>query len=236
MEASLQDTTSGGLWNNPRSIQCSKERQDLLRLMKEESQLTNLHKNQINRGQKSKSDRNWKQQGDLNVIFHDNILYTPSGLPQMSNPVKSSQLSQSVQKHKLFKSQKRSAESCRSGNSYEREKFCPGPTRDLEKEKKRLQDIMATGKEESTTVSSQKTRSHPYSEVSKEIDRYQEVLNEIEERRQFLADMVALGQEKKYINIINTEIAQKLQELEILDRASSDKLDAKRECRTDSFS
>ncbi|XP_041838564.1 UPF0193 protein EVG1 isoform X2 [Melanotaenia boesemani] len=210
MEASLQDTTSGGLWNNPRSIQCSKERQDLLRLMKEESQLTNLHKNQINRGQKS--------------------------LPQMSNPVKSSQLSQSVQKHKLFKSQKRSAESCRSGNSYEREKFCPGPTRDLEKEKKRLQDIMATGKEESTTVSSQKTRSHPYSEVSKEIDRYQEVLNEIEERRQFLADMVALGQEKKYINIINTEIAQKLQELEILDRASSDKLDAKRECRTDSFS
>lgn len=34
------------------------------------------------------------------------------------------------------------------------------------------------------------------------------VLNEIEERRQFLADMAALGQEKQYINIINIEISQ----------------------------
>lgn len=35
-----------------------------------------------------------------------------------------------------------------------------------------------------------------------------EVLDEIKERRQFLADMASLGQEKKYINIINTEISQ----------------------------
>lgn len=34
------------------------------------------------------------------------------------------------------------------------------------------------------------------------------VLGEIEERRQFLADMASLGQAKKYVNIINTEISQ----------------------------
>lgn len=34
------------------------------------------------------------------------------------------------------------------------------------------------------------------------------VLDEIEERRQFLADMASLGQAKKYVNIINTEISQ----------------------------
>lgn len=34
------------------------------------------------------------------------------------------------------------------------------------------------------------------------------VLGEIEERRQFLADMVSLGQGQKYRNIINTEISQ----------------------------
>ena len=34
------------------------------------------------------------------------------------------------------------------------------------------------------------------------------VLNEIEERRQFLRDMAALGQEKQYISIINSEISQ----------------------------
>lgn len=34
------------------------------------------------------------------------------------------------------------------------------------------------------------------------------VLGEIEERRRFLADMASLGQGKKYINIITTEISQ----------------------------
>lgn len=34
------------------------------------------------------------------------------------------------------------------------------------------------------------------------------VLNEIQERRQFLEDMASLGQEKDYIDIINTEISQ----------------------------
>lgn len=34
------------------------------------------------------------------------------------------------------------------------------------------------------------------------------VLDEIEERRQFLADMASLGQEKKYIHIITAEISQ----------------------------
>lgn len=34
------------------------------------------------------------------------------------------------------------------------------------------------------------------------------VLNEIQERQQFLEDMASLGQEKDYINIINTEISQ----------------------------
>lgn len=73
------------------------------------------------------------------------------------------------------------------------------------------------------------------------------VLGEIEERRQFLADMVSLGQGQKYRNIINTEISQvkplrfrlasstalrkthffravmsqKVHELEMLDRRSS---------------
>lgn len=34
------------------------------------------------------------------------------------------------------------------------------------------------------------------------------VLHEIEDRRQFLADMEALGQEREYISIINAEISQ----------------------------
>uniref|UniRef100_A0A3B3BRP6 Uncharacterized protein n=1 Tax=Oryzias melastigma TaxID=30732 RepID=A0A3B3BRP6_ORYME len=101
--------------------------------------------------------------------------------------------------------QRRTAEGCRSGDSYMREKFHPGPTRDMEEEKRRLQNILATGKEE-TPVSPPETPAAKDPEVSEE--RFEEVLREIEERRQFLADMEALGQEREYVGIINTQISQ----------------------------
>uniref|UniRef100_A0A7N6FBQ4 Uncharacterized protein n=1 Tax=Anabas testudineus TaxID=64144 RepID=A0A7N6FBQ4_ANATE len=87
---------------------------------------------------------------------------------------------------------------------------------DLEKEKRRLQNILSTGHN--------KPPSSP--NASTLICFSFVVLDEIEERRQFLADMASLGQEKKYINIINTEISQKIRELETLDKARSSKKDA----------
>ncbi|XP_068585217.1 UPF0193 protein EVG1 isoform X2 [Cebidichthys violaceus] len=124
---------------------------------------------------------------------------------------------------------RRGAETCRSGNSYVRERFHPGPLRDMEKEKRRLQNIMATGEEEEeepTAACHQRVPSGPDPEVSEPVDRYQEVLDEIEERRQFLADMSSLGEEKQYTNIINTEISQMIRELELLDEARRPKNDA----------
>ncbi|MEE6520291.1 hypothetical protein FKM82_018132 [Ascaphus truei] len=41
----------------------------------------------------------------------------------------------------------RPAERCRAGDAYSRDRFQPRPTRDLNKEKHRLQNIMATGKD-----------------------------------------------------------------------------------------
>uniref|UniRef100_A0A3Q1J9S3 Uncharacterized protein n=1 Tax=Anabas testudineus TaxID=64144 RepID=A0A3Q1J9S3_ANATE len=84
------------------------------------------------------------------------------------------------------------------------------------KEKRRLQNILSTGHN--------KPPSSP--NASTLICFSFVVLDEIEERRQFLADMASLGQEKKYINIINTEISQKIRELETLDKARSSKKDA----------
>lgn len=172
----------------------------MLSLMKQESRLTNLQRKQINKCPKNRA-----------------------ALPVTSDPTPPSTSCKSVQKRRPCLSQKRSAESCRSGNSYMREKFHPGPTRDLEKEKRRLQNILATGKEENSAVSSHKAPACRDPEVSEEDDRYLEVLNEIEERRQFLADMASLGQETNYIDIINTEISQKIRELEVLDKAHSSK-------------
>ncbi|XP_037546210.1 UPF0193 protein EVG1 [Nematolebias whitei] len=187
---------SRGLWNNPRP-QWSKEVQDMMRLRKEESKLTCFQRKPMNRNSK-----------------------TSAQTPDPSSPSSSEPVRISLPR----KTQRRSAESCRSGNGYEREKFRPGPTRDLEKEKRRLQNILSTGKESTPEpLKPQKSTAGRGPEASEEVDRHQEVLNEIDERRQFLADVAALGQERPYVDIINTEISQKIRELELLDRTSSHK-------------
>ncbi|KAI3352824.1 hypothetical protein L3Q82_019400, partial [Scortum barcoo] len=215
METSSQGRVGGGLWNNPRAPQYSKETQDMLRLMMQESRLTNLQRKQI-----------------------DTCLKNGEALPLISEPSSSAspcqpKTSRSVQKRQSSRPQRRSAESCRSGNSYVREKFQPGPIKsfsplvifflhfnpgDLEKEKRRLQNLLATGQEEPTAPSVSKCK-----DPGEGRDLYQEVLDEIEERRQFLADMAALGKERPYVGIINSEISQRIRELELLDKARSNK-------------
>ncbi|XP_069561043.1 UPF0193 protein EVG1 isoform X2 [Brachyistius frenatus] len=191
MENSSQGSAGGGLWNNCRATKCSRETEDMLRVFKEESMLTSLHRKQVNK--------------------------SPRTLCPTFDPTQSASSSKPVQKHRPVFSQRRSAEQCRSGNSYEREKFSPGPTRDLEKEKRRLQNIFATGKDEVKAPSSQKASARQKPEEPEEKDRYQEVLNEIKERRQFLDDMASLGQEWQYVEIINAQITQKMRELEVLE-------------------
>ncbi|XP_072318550.1 UPF0193 protein EVG1 [Eucyclogobius newberryi] len=113
------------------------------------------------------------------------------------------------------KPQKRSADLCKAGDSYVRERFRPGPTRDLEKEKRRLQKILETGKDEPKVTIKQ---SPPKEEEKK--DRVDEIMEEIEERRHFLDDMASLGQEQMYVSVINTEISQRIRELELLNHSS----------------
>ncbi|XP_036720813.1 UPF0193 protein EVG1 isoform X9 [Balaenoptera musculus] len=50
------------------------------------------------------------------------------------------------------------------------------------------------------------------------------LVKEIQERKEFLADMEALGQGRQYRGIILTEISQKLQEMEDLDHKRSEEL------------
>ncbi|KAM9362788.1 UPF0193 protein EVG1 [Symphorus nematophorus] len=209
MEASSESRARGGLWNNPRTTQYSKETQDMLRLMMQESRLNNLQRKQINECLKNGAS--------LPLTFDR----TASASTPQPKP------SKSVQKVLPARPQRRSAESCRSGDSYVREKFRPAPTRDLEKEKRRLQCILATGQEEPSAPSLQSPPACQSAGVVEERECYQEVLDEIEERRQFLADMASLGQERKYINIVNSEISQRIRELEVLDKACSPKKDAK---------
>ncbi|KAM4023453.1 UPF0193 protein EVG1 isoform 2-T4 [Anomaloglossus baeobatrachus] len=116
----------------------------------------------------------------------------------------------------------RPAERCRAGDAYTREKYQPQATRDLDKEKSRLQNLMATGKElpDAPQVPAPQTGE----EDKEERDRFDELVSEIQERWDFLEEMQALGRGKQYYNIINTEISQKLREMEIIDKKRSKQL------------
>ncbi|NWW24736.1 EVG1 protein, partial [Falcunculus frontatus] len=117
----------------------------------------------------------------------------------------------------------RPAEVCRAGDAYTREKFKPQPTRDLEKEKRRLQNILATGKDEVEDEVEQMLIQKKDKEIA-EPDRFEELINEIQERREFLTEMEALGQGRKYQGIVLTEISQKLHEMEIIDKKRSEEM------------
>ncbi|MBN3311245.1 EVG1 protein, partial [Amia calva] len=119
---------------------------------------------------------------------------------------------------------RRSAAQCQGGGGYERERFRPCATRDLEKEKRRLQNLLATGCEEPPPPPLPAPPAPPT-----ERDRFQEVLDEIEERRSFLEEMTSLGRGKEYQPIISTEISQKIRELEMIDKVRSSKLTEERE-------
>ncbi|KFQ64113.1 UPF0193 protein EVG1, partial [Pelecanus crispus] len=117
----------------------------------------------------------------------------------------------------------RPAKVCQAGDAYTREKFKPRARRDLEKEKQRLQNILATGKE----VVEHKVKQMLVQTKEEEIpepDRFEELVNEVQERKEFLAEMEALGQGKKYRRIVLTEISQKMREMEIIDKKRSEEM------------
>ncbi|KAK2121528.1 hypothetical protein P7K49_002914 [Saguinus oedipus] len=111
---------------------------------------------------------------------------------------------------------------CQANGAYNREQFKPRATRDLEKEKRRLQNIFATGKDPEERK--RKTRPGRQQAPAPKQDRFEELVKEIQERKEFLADMEALGQGKQYRGIILAEISQKLREMEDIDRKRSEEL------------
>ena len=74
------------------------------------------------------------------------------------------------------------------------------------KEKEKLQNVMAFGSEVAPTPLV--ARPQPALVEETEVDQFDEILKEIEERKEFLEEMEALGQGKKYRTKLMTEISQ----------------------------
>uniref|UniRef100_A0A8C5ZQK8 Chromosome 22 open reading frame 23 n=1 Tax=Marmota marmota marmota TaxID=9994 RepID=A0A8C5ZQK8_MARMA len=151
-------------------------------------------------------------------------------LPLQCNPTSSQQGSPSKQLPPathlpptlVARSRLRPASMCRANGAYSREQFKPRATRDLEKEKQRLQTILATGKDPAEW----KRKAAPVrqQDPAPEPDRFEELVKEVQERKEFLDAMEALGQGKKYQGIILAEISQKLREMEDIDRRRTEEL------------
>ncbi|KAM6090031.1 UPF0193 protein EVG1 [Theristicus caerulescens] len=179
---------------------------ELLRAMMEESKLTRFQRRYL---------MDCVHRGDaLPLQCHPASSKEPA--PAFSPPV--SQPSRLSAKPHL-----RPAKVCQAGDAYAREKFKPRARRDLEKEKQRLQNILATGKDVVEHKVKQ-TLVQTKEEQIPEPDRFEELVNEVQERREFLAEMEALGQGKKYRRIVLTEISQKMREMEIIDKKRSEEM------------
>ncbi|XP_043969584.1 UPF0193 protein EVG1 [Gambusia affinis] len=157
-----------------------------------------------------------KQEAELT-----NIKRNESFRPVKSSASEKSTASKSAYRGEPRRTLRRNAEACRAGRSYEREMFQPVPFRDMEDEKKKLQNFMATGRYEDPAMLIKRVECHK-PEESQKPDPIEEVLNEIEERKQFIEDMEALGQ-NEHSFVVKSEISQKLHELKALEKDCSSK-------------
>ncbi|KAH0518800.1 UPF0193 protein EVG1-like protein [Microtus ochrogaster] len=184
---------------------------ELLRVMMKESKLTNFQQRHI-----LETMRMMMKESKLTNFQQRHILETMrrgAPLPLQCNPTSSQRGSPSKKPATTIylppilatHSHLRPASMCQANGAYNREQFKPQATRDLEKEKRRLQTIFATGKdteERKTAPCVQQEDPVP------EVDRFEELVKEVQDRKEFLAAMEALGQGKQYRGIILAEISQ----------------------------
>ncbi|XP_052415588.1 UPF0193 protein EVG1 [Carassius gibelio] len=205
---------SGSKYREDRVNHYRTETRQLIQMMMQESRLTDFQQRQIN--------NQLKNGGALPLTFNLKPLE-----PSVQSEPRVNKVAALIGHQK-----RRSAEKCSAGDNYKREQFKPRAIRDQEKEKRQLQNLFSTGQKDVGPTHSQRDSTE---RKEKQIDdRFQEVLDEIEERKQFLEDMTALGKGHQYQQLINTEISQKIRELEKIDKKRSEelttfKLDGKKE-------
>ncbi|XP_033121547.1 UPF0193 protein EVG1 homolog [Anneissia japonica] len=192
----------GGIWDS-RTPAYSKETQDLLKVMMQESKLTSFQQRQL-----------------------QNTLKNGSKLPLKCHPTSSAKPRQPVTKSvpasvkvdiSGYQGGIRTRDEIEDSGAYERPKYLPGPSRNLDKEKQRLQNFMAYG-EDLKITEKRKKEVLKIPEPKPSVDRFDELQEEIQERQNFLEEMEGLGKGKQYRTIIGTEISQKIREMEVIDK------------------
>ncbi|XP_063904603.1 UPF0193 protein EVG1 homolog [Zophobas morio] len=117
-------------------------------------------------------------------------------------------------------SKRRSRDMILKSGAYEREKYIPRePPVDREKEKSKLQNKMAFGKEVKPKSKPKIEKMVEKNEV--EVNRFDELVNEIKEREEWLRQMEKLGEGKKHQFVIQQQIQARIREMQQLKLADS---------------
>ncbi|XP_065066282.1 UPF0193 protein EVG1 homolog [Rhopilema esculentum] len=205
-----QAVAKGGLWSTkPQNV--SKETSNLLKVMMEESKLTNFQRRKLQDDMKSGKSL------PVQCLPTSSTSAGAKGKPKEPKCKKTGS-------RQFCYSGKRRKEIIDILKERNKDDYRPvGGKIITEKDKEKLQNIMAYGKD---SPQHEKSKRPVAVEDEPEIDRFEEVMAEIEDRRKFLDEMEALGQGKKYRTIIATEISQKIRELEIIDKERSEELES----------
>ncbi|CAF2127017.1 unnamed protein product [Rotaria magnacalcarata] len=109
-----------------------------------------------------------------------------------------------------------------NSGAYAEPDYQPRPIKTrTDQEKDRLAHLMAYGVDPTKVIYKQVE----YSPPPREIDRFDELVLEIEQRKQFLEQMTSLGKRKEYQQVISNEISDKIREMEHIDRQRSKALE-----------
>ncbi|XP_056629871.1 UPF0193 protein EVG1 homolog [Diorhabda carinulata] len=117
-------------------------------------------------------------------------------------------------------SKKRSKNDIVNSGVYERERYVPRPCLfDREKEKEKLQNKMAFNGE-IVVKKSKVIEKKVNQETKQEVNRFDQLVQEIKEREEWLEEMDRLGQGDKYRQIIELQIQEKVREMNRMKCAS----------------
>ncbi|RNA12546.1 UPF0193 EVG1-like [Brachionus plicatilis] len=210
---STQKIQGGGLWNSTRP-NISNETQNLIKVMMQESKLTNFQKRTL--GDHMKTGKSLPTK------------VGPTSMIKEKRPEKQPKQEKKIVDPRECKIGLRQYEDIVKSGAYDKSDFKPTirkPITDEDKEK--LSKIMAYGKDASNwpKIKSVPDYDEDIYESEPEKDRFDELQEEIQERAEFLDAMTKLGKRKQYQAIIMTEISQKIREMELLDKSRSKELE-----------
>lgn len=95
-----------------------------------------------------------------------------------------------------------------------------------DKDKEKFANMMAYGMDLDPTATKARPRTPSPIPPEEERDRFQELVDQIHERKEFLNKMTALGKGKDYKTLIQTEISQRIREMEEIDRQRTQEANA----------